>query len=143
MSISRRVVLTVLASSGALLIACDRAESQTALPVSTTPILEILSVSPEVGPPGTPISLRGSGFTPGMTVAFDGVAATNVTVISSTHLTAVAPPHGVGLADIVLASPDGQTTTLRGRYRYGDVADGCAGCWDYNRAPTNTRVISP
>ena len=132
-----------MASSAALLIACDRAESPTASPVSTTPKLEILSVSPEVGPPGTPVSLRGFGFKPGMTVSFDGVAAANVTVISSTHMTAFAPPHAGGFADIVLASPDGQTTTLRGRYRYGEVGDGCAGCWDYNRAPINTRVVMP
>jgi len=143
MSISRRVVLRVLASSAALLIACDRAESPTASPVSTTPKLEILSVSPEVGPPGTPVSLRGFGFKPGMTVSFDGVPATNVTVISSIHLTAFAPPHAVGFADIVIAGLDGQTTTLRGRYRYGDAEDGCAGCWDYNRAPISTRVVPP
>ena len=78
-----------------------------------------------------------------MIVAFDGVPATNVTVISSIHLTAFAPPHAVGFADIVIASLDGQTTTLRGRYRYGDAEDGCAGCWDYNRAPISTRVVPP
>jgi hypothetical protein len=72
-------------------------------------VLSIGSVAPESGPQagGTVVTIGGTGFVPGMTVTFGGVAA-EVNVLSDTLLTAVTPP-GNGPVEVWLKTPDGQT----------------------------------
>ena len=83
------------------------------------------------------MTVHGSGFQIGATVTFAGTAATNVTVTSSFALTAIAPAHPQGAADVVVANPDGQKRGLARAYTYFDPFDACAGCWDYDRVPLN------
>lgn len=66
---------------------------------------------------GTTVTLSGSGFVPGTTVAFGGIAATNVQVLSGTTLTAVVPAHTNGVVDVVVDNGIG-TATLTGGYTY-------------------------
>jgi len=47
-----------------------------------------------------------------------GPAATSVVVVNGNTITAVAPVHAVGLADVVVMNPDQQTGTLRAGYTY-------------------------
>ena len=53
------------------------------------------------------VTVKGSGFTSAATVQFGSTLATNVTVLSSTSLTAVDPPGSPGIVDITVTTPDG------------------------------------
>ena len=83
---------------------------------STSP--SIKNVAPGAGSAGTTVTLQGTGFAPGASVAFGGVAATNVTVSSSTKLTAAVPAHAAGAVDVVLTNPDGRSATLSSGFTY-------------------------
>ncbi|MGH9554540.1 MAG: IPT/TIG domain-containing protein, partial [Terriglobales bacterium] len=63
---------------------------------------------------GTVITLSGTGFQAGAIVLFGGIAATNVTVMSSTQLTATAPAHALGIVDVQVTNSGGGTDTLPG-----------------------------
>ena len=71
------------------------------------------SASPSTGPTagGTTVTLGGTGFESGATVTFGGTAATNVTVVSSTQITAVTPAHAAGAVNVTVTNPDGQSAT--------------------------------
>ena len=60
---------------------------------NTAPI--VAGVSPASGPTagGTTVTISGTGFANGASVSFGGTAASNVTVVGSTTITAVAPAH--------------------------------------------------
>jgi hypothetical protein len=80
-------------------------------------VLSFGTVEPEFGPMagGTQVTILGTGFVPGMTVTFDGVAAA-VTVLSETLLTAITPP-GTDTVNVVLAT-DTQTVTAYSAFTY-------------------------
>jgi hypothetical protein len=87
-------------------------------------LLSVKGVTPVSGPVagGTPVTITGSGFTAGAGVAFSGVAATGVNVVSSTTLTAVTPPRPTGLADVSVTTPAPQTATLPQAFFYAPTA---------------------
>lgn len=66
-----------------------------------------LSLTPNQGTfaGGTPVTITGSGFVDGATVAFDGVAATEVVVVNSTTITCVTPPHAAEAVDVTVENP--------------------------------------
>jgi len=72
------------------------------------------SASPSTGSTtgGTPVSLTGTNFQTGATVSFGGAPASNVTVISSTQITANAPAHAVGAVNVTVTNPDQQSATI-------------------------------
>jgi hypothetical protein len=76
--------------------------------------VQVTSISPVGGPitGGTTVTVRGSGFVAGATVAIGGVAATDVVVAGSTALTAVTGAHATGLADVTVTIPGPQSATL-------------------------------
>jgi hypothetical protein len=45
-------------------------------------------------------------------VTFGGTAATNVTVVSSTQITAITPAHATGAVTVTITNPDGQSATI-------------------------------
>ena len=51
---------------------------------------------------GVEVTLRGAGFGPGLSVAFDGVAARDVVVVSSETVVCKTPAHALGLVDVEL-----------------------------------------
>jgi hypothetical protein len=71
------------------------------------------SVLPTTGPTngGTAITLTGTLFQTGATVALNGLPAANVAVVSSTSITATTPALPAGIADITVTNPDGGTIT--------------------------------
>ena len=73
----------------------------------------------------TAITIDGSGFTPGPEVLIDGVTATNITVVSTTRITATTPAGTLGQKAVKITNPDGQYVT---------------GSFTYNPAPTITAV---
>ncbi len=105
--------------------------------VATTPPV-VSGVSPAVGTTsgGTAVVIRGSGFAPTgidavSSVTFAGVPATSFHVVSSTQIDAVAPPHGAGVADVIVTAPAG-TTPITAADQFNYVAA--------PRAPTKVAV---
>ena len=80
----------------------------------------LTAVSPDAGPVagGTTVTLTGTGFRAGMQVFFGSAAATGVTVDpGGTQLTALAPAHAAGAADVSVTTPGG-AATLGNSYTY-------------------------
>jgi hypothetical protein len=67
---------------------------------------------------GSPVTINGAGFHDGATVTVGGVPATNVTVVTSTTITAVAPPHGPASVNVCITNPDGGQICLANAYTY-------------------------
>jgi Tol biopolymer transport system component len=74
----------------------------TFVPPNAAPSIQPLT--PNSGPVtgGTSITISGSNFAPGSTVTVGGVPATDVQVMGSTQIVAVAPPGVEGSADVVV-----------------------------------------
>ena len=86
--------------------------------LAPAPILTM--VSPISGPTAgnTAVTLTGQSFASGATVTFGGAAATSVTVVSATPVTARTPPHAQGGVNVVVTKPDGQSGMLASGFTY-------------------------
>jgi len=71
---------------------------------------------------GTGVTITGSNFVTGATVALGGVAATGVTVANATTITAITGAHAAGAVNVVVTSPDGQSGTLTSGFTYGALS---------------------
>ncbi len=80
----------------------------------------VTNISPSSGPiaGGTAVTITGTNFVAGATVTIGGVAATNVTVVSATQITATTPPRAAGSVDVRVQNPDGQFGTRAGGFTY-------------------------
>src|SRR6476620_7020530 len=65
---------------------------------------------------GTLLTISGVGFSAGAMVLIGGAAATQLTVVNSTTMTAIAPAHDAGSAAVVVAV-NGQSASLAGAVR--------------------------
>lgn len=101
---------------------CDPV-TETCQPV---PGLSLTSVEPRYGSQSasTQIKLRGTGFQNGITVRIGGSLATNVTVTSSTELTALTPTSQTycGPVNVHLANPDNTAVDRADLFRYISTA---------------------
>ncbi len=82
--------------------------------------LQVTSISPVTGPAagGTTVTIRGRGFAAPASVTIGGVAATAVSLSSSTLLTAVSGAHAAGLADVTVTIPGPGSATLTQGFAY-------------------------
>jgi len=73
----------------------------------------VSGVTPNTGPAagGNTVTINGSNFVPGATVEFGSTAATAVTLVSATQLTAVAPANAAGSVDVSVTTPGGSSVT--------------------------------
>jgi hypothetical protein len=80
----------------------------------------VTALTPGTGPTtgGTGLTITGTGFQSGATVSVGGTAATGLTVVSNTSITATAPPHSAGTVDVIVTNSDGQSGKLAGGYAY-------------------------
>jgi outer membrane autotransporter protein len=78
---------------------------------------KVAAVNPAEGTTagGTRITITGTAFTGARTVTVGGVAATSVTVVSTTTITAITPAHDAGAVNVAVTTPSGTDT---GRYTY-------------------------
>jgi hypothetical protein len=78
------------------------------------PAPTVTSVSPNNGltSGGTAVTITGTDFVSGATVTFDGIAATGVTFVSSTQITATTPAHAAGAVDVTMCAKTAVTPTL-------------------------------
>jgi phosphatidylserine/phosphatidylglycerophosphate/cardiolipin synthase-like enzyme len=85
---------------------------------NTAPIIN--SITPNSGSTagGTAITINGTGFVTTASVTVGGVAATNVTVVGSTTITATTPAHAAGAVNVVVSNPNSQSVTLANGFTY-------------------------
>ncbi|MCG6204084.1 putative Ig domain-containing protein [Rhodopseudomonas sp. HC1] len=79
----------------------------------------VTAVSPTSGPHsgGTTVTLTGTHLTGATAVTFGGSAATSITVVNATTITAITPAHAAGSVDVVVTTPAGSATAT-GLYSY-------------------------
>jgi len=89
------------------------------LPRRCGPLPHITGTNPTVGPVtgGTAVTFSGTNFQNGATVSFGGVPATDVRVVDGQTITAIAPPHAAGVADVEIIT-GGIRFALSGAYAY-------------------------
>ena len=85
----------------------------------SSPALVVTSITPNTGSPtgGTTVTITGGNFVAGLQVTLGGVPATNVSVVSSSSLTAVTGAHTAGIVDVVV-SGNGRSATLGNGFTY-------------------------
>jgi phospholipase C len=85
-----------------------------AVTAQSNPAPTLASISPNSGTTsgGTAVTLGGSNFVAGATVTFGKAAATAVSVVNSTTITANTPPNPAGTVGVTVTNPDGQSATL-------------------------------
>ena len=86
----------------------------------SNPAPTVTAISPASGTTagGTAVMITGTGFLPGATVKIGGAAATTVTVVGSTSITATTPANAAGIVSVVATNPDGQSGTLTNGFTY-------------------------
>jgi hypothetical protein len=86
------------------------------------PVPALTAVSPTSGPiaGGTAVTLTGTGFLSGATVSFGTTAATAVTFVSATTLTAVTPAQAAGTVAVTVNNPDSKSATMPSAFQYFD-----------------------
>ncbi|MDR3502421.1 MAG: IPT/TIG domain-containing protein, partial [Legionella sp.] len=85
--------------------------------IGVAPVLSTISPISGSVTGGTTVTITGTGFIPGMTVSFGGVAATDVEAVNATTLTAVTPSHAAGVVDVVVNNGVSSATSV-GAYTY-------------------------
>jgi hypothetical protein len=80
----------------------------------------VTAILPAVGPPsgGTAVTITGSNFTTGATVALGGASATSVSVVNSTTITAVTAARSAGTVNVVVTNPGSLVGTLTNGFTY-------------------------
>jgi hypothetical protein len=73
---------------------------------------------------GTAVTISGGGFVAGATVSFGGAAATGVSVVDGSTITATTPAHAVGLVNVTVTNPTTAAATLSSAYFYSDPTAG-------------------
>jgi hypothetical protein len=120
-------------------------------PSPRAPAPVILAVSPNSGPvsAGNTVTVTGTNFQSGATVAFGTVASTSVTFVSATSLT-VRVPQGTGTVSVTVLNPDGLSAQLTGAYTYTGaagykcVAGTAVGVTSVNATyTTSTKIVRP
>ncbi|MFE9141994.1 IPT/TIG domain-containing protein, partial [Streptomyces tubercidicus] len=83
----------------------------------SSPVPVLTALAPSSGPTagGTTVTLTGTGLASTTAVQFGGTPATSFTVVSDTHVTAVAPP-GTGTVQVTVTTPGGISNGLSYSY---------------------------
>jgi hypothetical protein len=80
----------------------------------------VTSLSPNNGPiaGGSSVTITGANFASGASVTFGGTTATNVTVVSSTSITATTPVASAGAVTVTVTNSNGMAGSLAGGFTY-------------------------
>ena len=104
----------------------------------------VSSVTPNNGSVagGTTVSITGTNFAAGATVAFGAAAANNVVVLNSTTITANTPAGSVGAVTVTATNPLAQSGNLVNGFTYGVVTSTTITYVQGNSATPQTPVAS-
>jgi hypothetical protein len=99
---------------------CSDTKSASTSVTTAPPVVTITSVVPASGPffGGKPVTINGSGFHSGATVTLGGTAATNVTVVNATTITATTPAHAAGAVSVTVTNSDSTSASLSAGYTF-------------------------
>ena len=78
---------------------------------------------------GTPVTVTGTNFVAGATVAFGGTAATGVVVVSPTSITCLSPAHPAGVVDVTVTTTAGTSSTAGPGNDYSYTAAPTGNVW--------------
>ena len=86
----------------------------------SAPVPTVSSVSPNSGSTvgGTAVTITGTNFAAGATVTFGSAAATGVTVVNGTTITATTPVGSAGGVTVTVTNPGGQSGSLASAFTY-------------------------
>jgi hypothetical protein len=88
-------------------------------PLGPAPTVTLIAASSGGTSGGTPVTITGTNFVSGASVAIGGITAASISFVSATSLTCVTPANLVaGTYDVVVTNPDGQQATLHPGYTY-------------------------
>jgi pimeloyl-ACP methyl ester carboxylesterase len=110
--------------AGAVNVVVTNPDAQSATLASgftfVVPAPTITAVTPTAGTTagGTAVTITGTNFASGASVTIGGTAATSVTVVSSTQITATTPAHGAGAVNVVVTNADAQSATLTSGFTF-------------------------
>ncbi|MEP7103272.1 MAG: IPT/TIG domain-containing protein [Candidatus Dojkabacteria bacterium] len=112
-------------SAGAVDVVYTAGDGQTATLVGgftylAAPTVSSVSPSSVFNDGGKAITITGTNFNATPTVTIGGIAATSVTYVNSTTLTAVTPAHASGALNVVVTNPDAQSGTLTNGITFTD-----------------------
>ncbi len=93
-------------------------------PVVAAPTVSGVTPSSGVTAGGTSVTITGTGFVSGATVTFGGTAATSVTVVNATVITATTPAKAAGVVNVVVTNPDTQVGTLTNGFTFSNAFTG-------------------
>jgi hypothetical protein len=87
---------------------------------SLGPAPTVGSINPTSGPStgGTSVTVKGTHFGPGASLALGGTGATDVVVQNDTTIKAKASAHAAGTVNVVVTNGDGQSGTLSNGFTY-------------------------
>jgi hypothetical protein len=107
--------VTVTTSAG-----CPASDTETVTVTAAPPAVTVTSVTPNNGSSlgGTTVTIGGSGFLAGASVTFNATAATTVTVVNATTITAKTPAHAAGAVNVTVTNTNTTTGTLSNGYTY-------------------------
>jgi hypothetical protein len=113
---SQEAIAKLKQIAGAVFATAEAGKDQAIIPAAVT------SITPASGPSsgGTEVTIIGSGFVNGLSVDFGGNPATNVSLVSSTKVTATTPSHPAGAVDIKISNPSGSSFTSAGSFNFVD-----------------------
>ncbi|MFJ5801520.1 IPT/TIG domain-containing protein [Streptomyces decoyicus] len=101
---------------------------------TTAPVPTLTSVTPTSGPTagGTTVTLTGTGLATASAVRFGATPAASFTVVSDTHITAVAPA-GTGTVPVTVTTPGGTSNGISYTYSAAPILSGVSP----NQGPTS------
>ncbi len=112
---------------------------------SGNPPPTVSAITPSTGSAtgGTAVTITGTGFLPGASVSLGGTAATGVTVVSATSITATTPSHAAGTVSVVVSNTDNQNGGLPNAFTYtGSTGGGTIGFVQVKAATPQTASSS-
>lgn len=117
------VVFASLLGLAALSLGCGKSPVSPGVVAATTATtaVSVTSISPARGLTGDTIRVSGIGFRAGATLTVDGLTAT-IFSTNNNLITAEAPAHPAGTADVVVTNPGGESARLPGGYSYEFVS---------------------
>lgn len=115
--------------------------SYTGTQTSASALPTVTGITPNSGSPdgGTVVTITGTNFGGATAVTIGGHPATNVSLVSSTSITAAVPAGTVGTADVSVTAPAG-TGTGTGLYSYLDRVATPVASVDGGAVPSGTSV---
>jgi len=103
-------------------VAADLPLGDTLLLPLTMPVVSTVTPASGTTRGGAALAIGGSGFQPDATVRIGGVAASAVSVVSSSSINAVTGPHPAGKVAVEVINPESQVGALASAYSYVEPA---------------------